>query len=299
MQKITSHLWFDKEAREAGDFYTSIFPDSKAKNITVLHNTSSGDVDIVTVDLAGQEFTLLSAGPLFKFNPSVSYLIACQTKEEVDELWTKLSEGGKPLMELGSYPFSERYGWTEDKYGLSWQIMYAGGNEIKQKITPVLMFVGDVYGKAEEAINFYASVFRNAKVGDIARYPTGLEPDKEGTVMYSSFTLEGQEFGAMDSARMHDFKFNEAISFIIHCENQEEIDYYWEKLSAVPEAEQCGWLKDKYGLSWQVVPNAMDKLMESTDQEKINRVTKAFLKMKKFDIAELEKAAAGNTNNEV
>jgi predicted 3-demethylubiquinone-9 3-methyltransferase (glyoxalase superfamily) len=299
MQKITSHLWFDKEAREAGDFYTSIFPDSKAKNITVLHNTPSGDVDIVTVDLAGQEFTLLSAGPLFKFNPSVSYLIACQTKEEVDELWTKLSEGGKPLMELGSYPFSERYGWTEDKYGLSWQIMYAGGNEIKQKITPVLMFVGDVYGKAEEAINFYASVFRNAKVGDIARYPTGLEPDKEGTVMYSSFTLEGQEFGAMDSARMHDFKFNEAISFIIHCENQEEIDYYWEKLSAVPEAEQCGWLKDKYGLSWQVVPNAMDKLMESTDQEKINRVTKAFLKMKKFDIAELEKAAAGNTNNEV
>jgi predicted 3-demethylubiquinone-9 3-methyltransferase (glyoxalase superfamily) len=194
---------------------------------------------------------------------------------------------------------SGRYGWTEDKYGLSWQIMYAGGNEIKQKITPVLMFVGDVYGKAEEAINFYASVFRNAKVGDIARYPTGLEPDKEGTVMYSSFTLEGQEFGAMDSARMHDFKFNEAISFIIHCENQEEIDYYWEKLSAVPEAEQCGWLKDKYGLSWQVVPNAMDKLMESTDQEKINRVTKAFLKMKKFDIAELEKAAAGNTNNEV
>jgi predicted 3-demethylubiquinone-9 3-methyltransferase (glyoxalase superfamily) len=161
------------------------------------------------------------------------------------------------------------------------------------------MFVGDVYGKAEEAINFYASVFRNAKVGDIARYPTGLEPDKEGTVMYSSFTLEGQEFGAMDSARMHDFKFNEAISFIIHCENQEEIDYYWEKLSAVPEAEQCGWLKDKYGLSWQVVPNAMDKLMESTDQEKINRVTKAFLKMKKFDIAKLEKAAAGNTNNEV
>jgi predicted 3-demethylubiquinone-9 3-methyltransferase (glyoxalase superfamily) len=115
MQKITSHLWFDKEAREAGDFYTSIFPDSKAKNITVLHNTPSGDVDIVTVDLAGQEFTLLSAGPLFKFNPSVSYLIACQTKEEVDELWTKLSEGGKPLMELGSYPFSERSIFPDSK----------------------------------------------------------------------------------------------------------------------------------------------------------------------------------------
>jgi predicted 3-demethylubiquinone-9 3-methyltransferase (glyoxalase superfamily) len=123
------------------------------------------------------------------------------------------------------------------------------------------MFVGKQYGKAEEAINFYASVFEDARVGDILRYSKGEEPDKEGTVKHASFMLEGQEFAAMDSAREHNFAFNEAISFIVHCETQKEIDYYWEKLSAYPEAEQCGWLKDKYGLPWQIVPNLMDKML--------------------------------------
>ena len=96
-QKITSHLWFDKEAREAAEFYTSIFKDSKIKDTAILHNTPSGDTDIVTVELLGQEFTLISAGPLFKFNPSVSFLVACSTKEETDTLWKELSKGGKRL----------------------------------------------------------------------------------------------------------------------------------------------------------------------------------------------------------
>ena len=290
MQKITTHLWFDKEAKEAADFYTSIFKDSKIKNTTTLHNTPSGTVDIVTIQLSGQEFTLLSAGPLFKFNPSVSFLIACKTKEEVDALWGKLSQGGSALMELGAYPFSERYGWTQDKYGLSWQVMFMGDREIKQKITPTLMFVGNVCGKAEEAINFYASVFHNARVGDIFRYGKGQELDKEGTVAHAAFTLEGQEFAAMDSARGHNFTFNEAISFIVYCKTQKEIDYYWGKLSADPKAEQCGWLKDKYGLSWQIVPTVMDEMLKDKDKKKMARVTEAFLKMKKFDIEDLKKA---------
>ncbi len=121
MQKITPNLWFDKEAKEAAEFYASIFKDSKINDTTTLHNTPTGDVDIVTIQLLGQEFTLISAGPLFKFNPSVSFLIACETKEEVDVLWEKLSERGKALMELGIYPFSEKYGWVQDRYGLSWQ----------------------------------------------------------------------------------------------------------------------------------------------------------------------------------
>lgn len=153
MQKITPHLWFDKEAKLAAEFYTSVFPESKIKDATTLHNTPSGTVDIITIALLGQDFMLLSAGPLFKFN--------------------------------------------------------------------------------------------------------------------------------------------EAISFIVHCDTQEEIDYYWERLSAVPEAEQCGWLKDKFGLSWQIVPTAMDEMMKDQDQEKLARVTEAFLKMKKFDLAALKRAYEG------
>ena len=293
MQKITTHLWFDKEAKEAAEFYTSVFENSKIKDTTTLHNTPSGSVDMVTIELSGQDFTLLSAGPLFKFNPSVSFLVACQTKDEVDALWEKLSVGGAALMELGEYPFSEKYGWTQDKYGLSWQVMFMGERKIKQKITPTLMFVREVCGKAEEAINFYASIFNNAKVGDILRYGGGEEPDKEGTVMHAAFTLLGQEFAAMDSARGHTFTFNEAISLMVHCDTQEEIDYYWGKLTADPKAEQCGWLKDKYGLSWQIVPSVMDEMFKETDEKKIARVTEAFLKMKKFDIDALKWAYEG------
>ena len=150
MARITSHLWFDKEAKEAAQFYTSIFPNSKIKNITTIHDTPSGSADIVTIELLGQEFTLISAGPFFKFN--------------------------------------------------------------------------------------------------------------------------------------------EAISFMVHCDTQDEIDYYWEKLSADPKAEQCGWLKDKYGLSWQIVPTMMAQMMKDKDPKKIARVTQAFLKMKKFDIAKLKQA---------
>jgi predicted 3-demethylubiquinone-9 3-methyltransferase (glyoxalase superfamily) len=293
IQKITTHLWFDKEAKEAAKFYSSIFKDSKIKDASVIHNTPSGTVDIITIDLLGQEFTLINAGPLFKFNPSVSFLVACKTKNEVNLLWKKLYVGGTALMELGEYPFSEKYGWVQDKYGLSWQIMYFGEREIKQRIIPTLMFVGDVCGKAEEAINFYASIFHHAKVGDILRYSKGEEPDKEGTIKHAAFILEDQEFATMDSALLHNFTFNEAISFMVHCKTQDEIDYYWEKLSAVPEAEQCGWLKDKYGFSWQIVPIDMDEMLKDKDEAKIARVTEAFLKMKKFDIAKLEDAYMG------
>jgi len=290
MEKITPHLWFDNNAEEAAKFYTSIFKDSRLKNVTTLHNTPSGTVEIITIEVLGQEFTLISAGPLFKFNPSVSFLVACSTKEEVNELWKKLSEGGTALMDLGEYPFSEKYGWVQDKYGLSWQIMFMGDHKIKQRIIPTLMFVGKQNGKAEEAINFYSSVFGNARVGDILRYSKGEEPDKEGTVKNASFMLEDQDFAAMDSAREHNFAFNESISFMVHCNTQKEIDYYWEKLSVYPEAEQCGWLKDKYGLSWQIVPNIMDEMLKDNDKKKIARVTEAFLQMKKLNIAKLKEA---------
>lgn len=301
MNKITPHLWFDKQAKEAAELYTSLIPNSKIKNVRTLHNTPSGDCDIVSFQLSGQPFMAISAGPLFKFNPSVSFHLKCKTKDEVDAIWEKLSPGGKVLIPLDSYPFSERYGWLEDKYGLSWQVILTGDREMTNRITPVLMFVGNVCGKTEEAINFYAHVFKNSPAGAegttdaniLARYGNGEEPERAGTVRYASFTLLGQEFGAMDSAREHKFAFNEAISFMVPCDTQEEIDYYWEKLSGDPKAGQCGWLKDKYGLSWQVTPTILNKMLGGEDKERMARVTQAFLKMKKFDIHALNRAYEG------
>ena len=300
MRKITPHLWFDKEAKEAAKFYAALIPNSTVKKITTLHNTPSGDCDVVSFELAGQPFMAISAGPFFKFNPSVSFHTKCNAKSEVDAIWAVLSQGGKILMPLDAYPFSERFGWVEDKYGLSWQVIFVGEHEIAQRITPALMFVGSVCDKAEEAVDFYASVFRDSpgaaqaggstKADILARYDKGEEPDKEGTVRYASFTLLGQEFVAMDSAWEHKFAFNEAVSFIVPCDAQEEIDYFWEKLSADPSAGQCGWLKDKYGLSWQITPTVLNDMMSGSDKEQIARVTQAFLKMKKFDIAALKRA---------
>ena len=292
MQKITPHLWFDTQAKEAADFYASAFPDSKIKSVTTLHNTPSGDCDVVVFDIAGQQFHAISAGPFFKFNPSISFLVSCAAKDEVDALWRELSAGGTALMELGEYPFSDRYGWLQDRYGVSWQLMHNDGRYGNpQKITPVLMFTGTQSGHCEEAIRFYASVFRDASVGNILRYEDGDAPDTPGTVKFGQFQLEGQSFAAMDSARAHDFAFNEAISLMVHCETQQEIDHYWARLSADPKAEMCGWLKDRYGLSWQVTATMMEQTLASNDQKKIDRVTQAFLKMKKFDIAKLQEAS--------
>jgi predicted 3-demethylubiquinone-9 3-methyltransferase (glyoxalase superfamily) len=301
MRKITPHLWFDKEARAAAEFYTSLIPNSKITSVKTLHNTPSGDCDIVSFQLSGQTFMAISAGPLFKFNPSVSFHMKCKTKNEVDAIFERLSVGGKVLMPLGSSPFSERYSWLEDKYGLSWQVIFAGEREMKQRIIPVLMFVGGVCGKTEEAVNFYQEIFKNSPAGAdgttnaniLARYGKGEEPHREGTVRYASFTLLDQEFGAMDSAREHKFAFNEAISFIVPCETQDEIDYFWERLPADANAGQCGWLKDKFGLSWQITPTIMNEMLADTDKDRTARVTQAFLKMKKFDIEALTRAYEG------
>ena len=300
MQKIIPHLWFDKEAREAAEFYTSIFPDSKVANISTLHNTPSGDCDIVSFELWGYRLMGISAGPLFKFNPSISLMVNFDPAQEkgaktrIDKLWEKLSAGGNILMPLDKYPFSERYGWVQDRYGLSWQLILTNPEgEKRPVIIPSLLFVGDVYGKAEEASDLYLSIFKRSKRGAIVRYGAGQAPDKEGAVMFTDFMLEDQWFAAMESAHEHKFKFNEAISLMVNCDTQEEIDYYWQKLSAVPEAEQCGWLKDKFGVSWQIVPAEMDKMMRDGSPVQIAHVTQAFLKMKKFDLVELRKAYQG------
>ena len=302
MRKITPHLWFDQQAKEAAEFYCTVFPNSQITSVNTIHETPTptGDCDILSFELAGHPFMAINAGPMFKFNPSVSFIVHfdpsqnSSAREHLDAAWSKLSQGGTPLMPLDQYPFSERYGWIQDKYGLSWQLMLTSPTgEKRSLITPTLMFTGKVAGRAEEAIDFYCSVFKDGKRGMTARYPKGIEPDKEGTLIFADFNISGTWLAAMDSARKHDFAFNEAISLLIPCENQQEIDYYWDKLSADPKAEQCGWLKDKFGLSWQVWPTAMGEMMTRGTPEQIARVTKAFLPMKKFDIQRLREAFEG------
>lgn len=297
---IVPHLWFDTEAKEAAEFYCSIFPDSGIGYVTTLHDTPSGDCDSVSFVLSGQPFMAISAGPLFKINPSISFFLNFDpskdknARKNLESMWEKLSRGGTALMPLDKYAFSERYGWVQDKYGVSWQLILSNpGGEERPFIVPSLLFVGAVCGKAEEAGCFYRSVFKDTKEGMTVRYPKGMEPDKERTVMFSDFMINGQWFAAMDSAHEHKFVFNEGISLMVPCETQEEIDYFWQKLSAVPEAEQCGWLKDQYGLSWQVWPRALGEMMRSGTREQIDRLTRTFLPMKKFDIEKLKKAYNG------
>ncbi len=299
IQNIVPFLWFDSQAEEAVDFYVSIFNNSKVGNVARYDEASAqvsgqpaGSVLTIEFEIEGYKFVGLNGGSVFKFTPAVSFFVNCTTAGEVQKLWDKLSVGGKALMPLDSYFFSEKYGWIEDRFGVSWQLILAQG-EAEQKIIPSMLFVGDVCGKAKEAIDFYTSIFDNSRVVSTFPYGAGQEPDKEGTLAYADFTLKGQLFAAMDSAHEHNFTFNEAISFMVNCSSQEDVDYFWEKLSAVPEAEQCGWLKDKFGVSWQIVPVVLFELLNDPDPVKSQRVTQAMLQMKKIDLAELRRTYDG------
>jgi predicted 3-demethylubiquinone-9 3-methyltransferase (glyoxalase superfamily) len=226
----------------------------------------------------------LNGGPHFVLNPAISFFVVCETVEEVDSAWTKLIEGGSVLMPLDKYDWSEKYGWIQDKFGVNWQLSFGKTEDVGQKFTPTLMFTQHNAGNAEKAIQFYTSVFGNSSVRGILRYGANDE-DVEGTVKHAQFSLNKYVFMAMDSSMAHHFSFNEATSLVVECATQDEIDYYWEKLSAVPEAEQCGWLKDQFGVSWQIVPEVLEQLM--SDPARSERVVNAFLQMKKFDIEKL------------
>ena len=293
MQKITPHLWFDTQALEAAELYVSLFEDSKIKNTAMLYDTPSGDAQTVEFQLAGIDFAAISAGPYFVFNPSISLMVACETKEEVDSLYNKLMDGGSELMPLGTYPFSQWYAWIRDRFGLNWQIMLVEDIKEHKKIRPSLLFGMEVCGKAQEAMDYYTSIFSVAKVGYVNHYLEGEANDLRAKINYGELAIFDLEMVMMDHGHGGDSAFNEAISFIVQCEDQKEIDYYWEKLSFVLEAEACGWVKDKFGISWQIIPKMMDELLSNGTEEELKRVTEAFLKMKKIDIVALQKAKNG------
>lgn len=297
MQKIIPNLWFDTNAEEAVGFYTSIFNEGEVLRKTVytevgydIHGMEAGTIMTIEFEIEGYRMVAINGGDSFKPNPSISFTVHRPNIESVRDLWMKLSAGGEVLMPLDEYPFSKQYGWIQDKYGYSWQISVAD-KILEQNVVPSFLFVGEQCGRAEEAIDFYTLVFENSSIGMIARYEANQFPDKEGTIMYADFFLANQKFIAMDSAQDHKFDFNEAISLMVLCKDQEEIDYYWQKLSAVPESEICGWLKDKFGVSWQIVPEGMEDILNNEDMEKANKAMSAMLKMGKIEIIKLEQAA--------
>ncbi len=299
MPEIIPNLWFADEAEQAIDYYTDVFDETSVGETSRYTETLAGQAglpagSVLTIDfeLEGQRFVALNGGPAFEFNPSISFFVNCPSHEDVDELWAALSEGGSELMPLDEYPFSERYAWIEDAHGLSWQLMFVDEAD-ERSIVPSLMFVDERYGRAEEAIHFYTSAFDDAEIASIARYGPDHPHNEEGTVMFADFTLAGQRFAAMDAGLEHGFTFNEAISFAVECEDQEAIDSFWEALRADGGEEQmCGWLTDRFGVSWQVVPDELDEMLRDDDPERADRVAEAMLAMNKLDVARLRQAFA-------
>jgi predicted 3-demethylubiquinone-9 3-methyltransferase (glyoxalase superfamily) len=296
MLPIKPHLWFDQEAKQAAEFYATLMPGSAVTYVNHFP-MPGGECEIVEFTVAGQPFLGISAGHGIGINPSISFMINFDPSRDpdaakhIDEVWSKLIENGKVMMPLDRYPFSERYGWVADKYGVSWQLILTNpSGEERPVIVPSLMFTQPVAGKADEAISFYSSVFKGSKRGTTAPRPADMGSDKAGTLMFADFYIDKTWLAAMDSAHPHGFGFNDAVSLLIPCETQEEIDYLWSALSADGQAGQCGWLKDKYGVSWQVASTFMLNALKNGSPEQIARVTQVFMTMKKVDIETLRQA---------
>lgn len=272
-------LWFDKNGKEAAVLYAKAFD-----NTTI--TTDTGLVQMVNLD--GKDIMLLNGGTHFKPNPSISLFVNFTDEAALDKAWNILSGGGFAMMPLNKYPWSEKYGWLQDQYGISWQLMLVKPEAFEQTLVPALMFTKAMAGKAEEAMNLYTSLFPNSSIKAINRYEKG-EGDVEGTVKHGRFSLNGQLFVAMDSSMPHAFSFDEGVSIVVSCDTQEDIDHYWNSLTADGGQESmCGWLKDKFGVSWQIVPAGIAQLI--SDPEKGQRRMQAVMKMKKLIVADIENA---------
>lgn len=288
MERITPCLWFDNQAEEAAKFYTSLFEKSKVGKVAHYGKAGAkasgqkeGSTMTVEFELEGESFLGLNGGSLFKFSPALSFFVSCKTEQEVDRLWQELSKGGSTIWELKKYPWADKYGWCEDRFGVSWQVILS---ERKQKIAPSFLYTGKMFGKGEEAINFYISQFKNSKIESMHKDP------KTNSVMHAVFSLDGQEFVLMEGDESKTREITPAISLIVNCKTQDEVDEYWEKLSKGGSTSQCGWLTDKYGVSWQITPTILSEMMTDRDPTKSEKAMTAMLQMTKLDIAKLKEA---------
>jgi predicted 3-demethylubiquinone-9 3-methyltransferase (glyoxalase superfamily) len=280
IKQITPCLWFNNQAKEAAKLYCSVFERSKI--------TSQSPI-VTEIEVGKQRFILLDGGPIYQPNPSISFFYICEDEQELDKIWKGFQKEGNVMMPLDKYPWSEKYGWITDKFGISWQLALGKVSEVGQKITPCLMFTGNQYGRADEAIEHYTSIFKNVSVEGILRYGASEFPDKEGKVKHAQIAIDGQKFMLMESAAEHKFTFTEGVSLTVYCETQDEIDYYWEKFTESGEESMCGWLKDKFGVSWQIIPTMLGKIMG--DPAKAGKAAQAFMSMRKLNIEQIVQAS--------
>ena len=273
-QKIVPNIWCNGNAEEVVDFYRKAFPDTEelgrsyypTEGLADFQQALAGKVLVVEFAIRGFRMITINAGPEFTPTPMLSFMINFdpasddQAATRIDEVWERLAEGGQILMPLDAYPFSRRYGWVQDRFGVSWQLMLTDPDgDPRPFVIPALMFAGDNVNRAEEAVTIYTSLFDDATVGTLARYDQDQDAVKAGALMFGEFAVGDQWLAVMDSPAAHDFTFNEGVSLQIECADQAEIDHFWERLSTVPEAEACGWCKDQFGVSWQVVPRGMEQ----------------------------------------
>lgn len=248
---------------------------------------------VVTFRLFNQKFIALNGGAAFEPNPSVSFMVACSSGEEVEKYYNALKDGATELMPLDSYDFSKKYVWLQDKYKVNWQIMLS--QEIReQKIIPSLMFVGPNNGKAREALEYYTSIFPDSSIVTISTYgDKAVDGQKPEDINYSLLNLDGYLLTIMESAFDHKFQFSEGLSIVVDTEDQEQTDYYWEQLTMDGGQESnCGWLKDKYGMNWQIVPKRYYELTDSNpDKQQAEQVNNRLLRMHKIIVSELEEAS--------
>ncbi|PSK91164.1 VOC family protein [Taibaiella chishuiensis] len=264
---------------EASAFYQDAFASARVLQTSPI---------VIQLEVHGQKLMLLNDGPTALPNPSISLMVVAATAEETEHSWNKLSEGAQVLMGLDSYPWSSKYGWLQDKYGVSWQLFTATEEDKTQKICPTMMFTGALAGKATEAVHYYTSVFPGSSVEGILHYSEG-EGEPLDYVKHAQFDIDHYTMMAMDSGLDHKFGFNDAISMVVECDNQAQIDQYWDELTHNGGREvACGWLVDRYGVSWQIIPKALTTLLK--DPERAQRVMPVLLKMKKLVIADLEQA---------
>lgn len=276
-QSIYPCLWYNQQAKEAAKFYCSLFNDAEIISENIL---------VSLLGIENQKILLLNAGPEFIANPSASLFINCTSEDEIEMLWKKFTQDGKSLIKLNKYNWAPKYAWVQDKYGMSWQLFY-NPNKERKKVRPSFMFHGSNAGKATEAIQFYTSVFENSGVKEVIHY---AEEDKQRTdyIKYADVFINDFDMILFDSTLKHKGQLNESFSLVIECDTQDEIDYYWAELTLKGSEGQCGWIKDQFGISWQIVPKVLHELV--SNEEKAPRVVKKLMGMNKLNIRELIEA---------
>lgn len=295
--QVVPCLWLSDQAEEAAAHYLRAFGEGRvvatSRYPETLDNPAGrprGSVLTVELELAGRRMTLLNGGPRFRPNPSISFFAHLDSPAAADRLHGVLVEGGAELMPLDAYPWSERYAWVMDRFGVSWQVISGRRPPGGSSIVPCLMFAGAQHRRAEEAMGFYAAIFPSSRIAQVERYAAGEGP--EGTVKHGRFLLAGQDLVAMDAHGEHPFGFDEGVSLQVICDDQATVDRYWEALGAGGRHGPCGWLQDRFGLSWQVVPGDLSAWMTSPDAAARDRAFAAVMEMGRLDVAALRRAVS-------